>query len=563
RFLNPAYVHIPAVPEWNELSSEVRTSLLADVNSMRELTPATDGGTQMEDTERVIHHKAIFQLRMQAWEQMFARFQDQHAGSRSERGVDFRAFCEESGEALHRLAVHDALYEHFINCQPPVYGFRSWPEAFRHPESPAVQEFTYNRQDRIAFYKYLYWCASRELEAVHALLLESGIALNLDLAVGADADGAEVWSQRDVFALHASAGAPPDPFSPSGQDWSLAPFHPESLKEQQYAPFTQLLRANMPEKGVIRMDHILQLFRLFWVVRDSVPHNALSQETPDGVHASTSAAQEQAADLDSADVIDTFPAVRGSYLRYPTEDLLRILALESQRRRCMVIGEDLGTVPPEVRETLQRYGIYSWRVTYFEKNHEAGGFVPADQYPELSVASVNTHDLPTFPGFWLGRDIEARRRIGIFTNEEAQREWEQRTRDRNEMGQLLIRTGCFDGLQNNPMLNNWPGLKQYSDPDMTEWAARIQARASEGDPDALQLLNLAMQYFLDRTHSGMRLFSLADLLLDLDQPNLPGTTDQYPNWSLYYPVDVHTAADQIRNFMDILEAMRSTKSPDY
>lgn len=297
--------------------------------------------------------------------------------------------------------------------------------------------------------------------------------LNLDLAVGADASGAETWGDRTIYALHASAGAPPDPFAPEGQSWGLAPMIPHRLRERAYAPYIEVLRANMPEDGILRLDHAVQLFRLYWACADG----------------------------------------RGAYVTYPHEELLAILCLESRRRRCVIVGEDLGTVPENVREELARRHILSWRVAYFEKD-EAGEFVAPEAYPENSIATLNTHDLPTLRGYWNYSDIRLRENLGKFTGVEAQHERKQRRADRRRLLAALQERGYIDATT-----------------------------ATDDDAQYSAKLRDALHAYLAAAGSQLRIFSLHDLLNESAQPNLPGTVHEYPNWSLSYSKSVEELAE--------------------
>jgi (1->4)-alpha-D-glucan 1-alpha-D-glucosylmutase len=206
-----------------------------------------------------------------------------------------------------------------------------------------------------------------------------GVGLYADLAVSVDRGGAEAWSNQALYALAASVGAPPDDFNLRGQDWGLPPLAPGRLRAAAYEPFIATLRANMRHTGALRIDHVMGLARLFWVPQAGEPSN-------------------------------------GAYVHYPFEDLLGVVALESHRNRCMVIGEDLGTVPDEVRATLARAGILSYRVLFFERQN-SGDFKPPAEYPADALVTAATHDLPTLAGYWAGRDLTLRQELGLFPAE--------------------------------------------------------------------------------------------------------------------------------------------------
>jgi len=284
-----------------------------------------------------------------------------------------------------------------------------------------------------------------------------------------DPNGAEAWADQELTASGASIGAPPDAFNRAGQDWGLAPVNPMILQRQGYAPFIAALRANMRHAGILRIDHVMSLNRLYWI--------------PSGMEASA-----------------------GAYVSYPFADLLRLVTLESHRQACAVIGEDLGTVPVGFRETMQSAAVLSYRVLVFERGHD-GGFVPPAGYPPLAAASVATHDIATLKGFWLGRDIAWRRRLELYPNRDtAKADERERRRDR-----LLL----LDALVKEELLA----------------PERVGEFFSEsGDPVYSTELGDAILTYLARSHARLMLIQLEDVIAEGEQANLPGTTDAHPNW---------------------------------
>ena len=443
-FLNPFYVHVPSVPEWKRLAAGEQDRIL---ESLRPAPSASE----------FIDHRAIGQARLAAFRRLFQEFENHEVKARTARFAAFQEYCHHKGALLERQALHDALFEHFASAEEPIFGWQQWPPPYRHPDAPAVQSFAAANRREILFYRYLYFVAAQEFERVRQGLAAEGIVLNLDLAVGVDRGSADVWGDRELYAVGAQVGAPPDPFAPQGQAWGLAPMLPSELRRRAFRPWIELLDRNMPAGGVLRLDHIMQLFRLYWV-------------TDDG---------------------------HGGYVGYPAREMLGILALESHRRSAMVIGEDLGTVPPGIREDLARRKVLSWRVVYFEK-HADGNYKRPDEYPYLSIASVNTHDLPTIRGFLSANDIQLRENLGILAGPPGRSEREQRAREVERLGALLSEMGL---------------LEDASDPD--QWIEGLHA-------------------FIEQCGSQLRLLSLHDVLKEAGQPNLPGTVHEYPNWSLRY-----------------------------
>src|SRR5262245_48245335 len=256
-------------------------------------------------------------------------------------------------KGLRDFAVFEALREKFGG------GWQSWPAAFQDPNSQEVKQFSKKHAKRVAFHAWLQWTARQQLDAAQRRAHELGmpIGLYVDLALGADRGGAEVWSDQDAYAVGASCGAPPDEFNPRGQDWGLPPYSPRALRAKAYRPFIDLLRANMPVGGALRVDHVMALSRLCWLPRGE-------------------------------------KAGRGGYVHYPFRELLAVLAAESRRARCLVIGEDLGTVTREVRSALNQAGVLSYRPLLFQQ----------ENFPRDALVCVTTHDLPTWRGFWDAHD---------------------------------------------------------------------------------------------------------------------------------------------------------------
>ena len=263
------------------------------------------------------------------------------AALRFESTPDFERFCVEGGEALRKYAAFCVLAEeHGVP-------WRGWPADVRHPDGPGVGRVLRERADRVRFHQWLQWLVDEQLEAANAEL-----PVMQDMAIGCDPAGADSWLWQDAFCLGATVGAPPDEFNKQGQDWSLPPFHPGRLRAAGYEPFVQTVRAMFRHAGAIRVDHVMGLFRLWWIPEGRGP-------------------------------------TEGTYVRYPWRDLLGILALESVRAGAYVVGEDLGTVDPQMRRELTRRNVLSYRLVWFD-----------DGFPREAMAAVTTHDLPTIAGVW-------------------------------------------------------------------------------------------------------------------------------------------------------------------
>ncbi len=351
-----------------------------------------------------------------------------------------------------------------------------WPEPYRDPGAQVVAQFYRDNLTRVEFYEWLQWQCDRQLQAAGSRAYELGLGVGLygDLAVSIDRGGAEAWANQDLYALRAGVGAPPDDYSPAGQNWGLPPPIPERLRTTGYAPFIATLRASMRHVGALRVDHVMGQMRLYWI--------------PDGM-----------------------PNAQGAYVHYPLHDLLGILALESQRNQCMVIGEDLGTVPDQMRQAMHDYGVLSYRLLYFERRDD-GDFKAPGEYPAGALVAASTHDLPTLTGFWAGRDLQLRLELGLYPNQEThQQQILERAQGR---ARLLL------ALQREELLPAGTSLDPAASPEMT--------------PDLMR----AVHAYLARTQAKVLMVQLEDVLGVLDQVNVPGTTEQYPNWRRKLPVEL-------------------------
>jgi 4-alpha-glucanotransferase len=408
----------------------------------------------------------------------------------SARWRAFEAFRRERGEVLERNCLFLALREHFANEDPTRADWQAWPEEYRDPALPAVARFAEDNRHRLDFLAWLQWVADEQLGAAAAAATERGMAVGLyrDLAVGANRAGAETWVNAAAVVSGAEVGAPPDIHNPAGQNWELPPFHPRALRQEGYRSFIELIRANMRHAGGLRIDHVMGLQHLYWV--------------PQG--------QEPSA---------------GAYVRYPMEELIGILALESHRQGCLIVGEDLGTVPEGFRERMAQANILSYRVLFFEQEPETGAFVPASAYPKLSLAIVGSHDLPTLRGWWQERDLDLKEQLGLFPEPgEAARQRQTRERDRMQLLRVLRGEG-------------------FLPPD--------------GEPD-IPTLARAAHAFLARTPSVLAMVQIDDLTDEADPVNVPATSDEHPNWRRRLSMTLQELATRPR-FIDIAEIFRAER----
>lgn len=415
------------------------------------------------------------------------------SGTDRERHHAFAEFRAHSGPRLHRQALFDALSELLPPQTGRHGGFDQWPEVYRNPTSDAVQQFNIENHRRVAFYEFLQWIADEQLGEAAARAKAAGMALGLylDLAVGVTPYGADVWGAPDEYAVGVSLGAPPDDLGPSGQRWGLAPFNVRTLRERSYRPFAELLRTLLRHAGLARIDHVLGLNRAFWM--------------PDG-------------DLP------------GAYVRYPFDDLLAVLAIESHRARAIVIGEDLGNVPDGFREKLTEKNVLGCRVAYFEREW-GGAFRPPEAYPKAVLASVGTHDLPPLRGWWKGNEIDWRARLEGKPDEVVAAERTNRANDRRALAHMLDRRDAAETPD--------PQAGRDDETLVDDIACRLYGRLA-GSPSDL----VAVQ--------------VEDLLHQEDQANLPGTTDEHPNWvrRLDQSVEEMAGDERVEELARIMQAGR-------
>lgn len=453
-FLNWQYLDVTAVEEFATCAAA--RDLLA--------TPAFAARLAAARDSPLLDYPGVADLKRRILVLLYAEFDDRHpADPADERRAAFDGFRARMGAPLHNHAVFQALMEHF-GGRP----WRDWPEACRRPDTGDVATFAAAHAGRVGFHVWLQWQADRQLGAAAAAQTRAGqvVGLYRDLAVGSHLDGSDTWGAPELFPTGVEIGAPPDQFSAAGQRWGVPPLHPLRLRALAYEPWARLLRANMAHAGALRVDHVMGLQRLFWVNRSE-------------------------------------PGANGTYVRYPFEDLLGVLALESHRNRCLIIGEDLGTVPEAFRERMNTEGVLSTRVLQFER-HESGLFRRPEIYPAAALAISGTHDLPPLRGFWEGRDLETRAKLGRFAAEsERVAAWSERDAARRMLLAALKDQGLLpEGVSGDGPL-----------------------------PDAaLAALIVAVERFLARTPSALMLVNLDDAAGEREQANVPGTSTETPNW---------------------------------
>lgn len=434
--LNPLHAPLPGLPQesspYYPSSREFRNPLFlriedvpGAVDILEDLDVLSAQGRRL-NTDPRIDRNAVWAAKMAALEAIWKHTSPSPA---------FMVYAERAGQALARYATFCAISE--------VHGrsWYGWPEALKRPDNPEVDRFARDHADRVAFHAWLQWLCEMQLNAAAEKL-----SIMQDLAVGVDPQGADAWLWQDVFAMGVRVGAPPDFHNLEGQDWGAPPFDPWRLRALDYEPFIRMIRANLRVNGGVRIDHVMGLFRIYWI--------------PDGMHAS-----------------------QGAYVSYPWEDLLGIVALEAQRCGALVIGEDLGTVEDSVREQLSRHCIASYKLAWFEPGAPSA-------YPRAAFAAATTHDLPTTTGVWTDEDLHVQQSIGLTTD-----------------------PSFFSGIRQRIMVET--GLMpDASAEDFTD----------------------AVHRYVASGNAAIAAATLEDAVGVSNRPNYPGTTSEYPNWSVALPV---------------------------
>ncbi len=488
-FVNTLYVDVTAIADFRECAAAQR---MVEAPAFAGALAALRDASQVDYAGVAAAKRAVLEL-------LHAHFREHHVAHDDERAAAFRRFIADGGEALRRHAMFEALQEHFSRDDPSLWGWPVWPAAYRDPRAPDVERFTVEHAERIGFFEYVQWQADLQLAVVDGFVAQIGLGVGLyaDLAVSVDRGGAEAWANQHLYALDASIGAPPDAFSPNGQCWGLPPIVPDRLAAGAYAPFIAMLRTQMRHAGALRVDHVMGLERLFWVPPGGAPAD-------------------------------------GAYVHYPAHDLFGLLALESARARCLVIGEDLGTVPPSVRDALAANDVLSCRVLYFERDRD-GDFRAPEDYPERALVCATTHDLPTLAGWWHGHDIELRAAYGLIPPSDRDAQRDARIEDRKRLVRALDKARLL------PQASADAALRDEIDPAL----ARV------------------VHEFLAATPSALLLVQPEDVVGVVDQPNLPGTTDEHPNWRRKLPLPLERWPDDAR-FIALTQAvdrMRHSGAP--
>ncbi|UUE09666.1 4-alpha-glucanotransferase [Dickeya zeae] len=487
--LNPLHALYPAEPEaaspYSPSSRNWLNIIYIDVNQVDDFhqSQAAQAWWMQDDIQRQltaargsrwVDYTAVTHLKLTALRLAFCHFTGRSA--LDPRKTAFLQFLKTHDESLLQQATYDALQAWMKLQGKPAADWLQWPQEYHDAHSDATLRFRQEHADDVQFYCWLQWLAHEQLASCfsHSKQLGMPIGLYRDLAVGVAQGGVDTWGDQQLHCLSVTIGAPPDPLGPGGQNWNLTPMHPARLRQRGYQPFIDLLRSNMAHSGALRIDHVMGLLRLWWILNGGT-------------------------------------ANRGAYVLYPVDDLLGILALESHRHRCLVIGEDLGTVPEEIVNKLPDNSIYSYKVLFFEKDQH-DRFRTPDEYPARSMATITTHDLATLRGYWQGVDLTLGKDLGLYPSEALlKQQYDARER---------AKQGLLDALHEQGLLPQRVGRNA----SLTTMSAQ---------------LNRGVQRYLADSASALLGLQLEDWL-DMATPvNVPGTDQEYPNWrrKLSRPLD--------------------------
>jgi 4-alpha-glucanotransferase len=437
RFVNPLYLRVEAIPEFAQLRKRGRVRRLRD------------GVQKHAATLDAIDRDSAWAAKRAALELVFSV--PRTAG----RELAYAAFRAREGAALDDFATWCALAE--------AYGgdWHQWPESVRHPGADGVAKFVAKHSAAVDFHRWLQWQLDEQLAAAQSQAVSAGMPVGIvhDLAVGVHPNGADAWALQDTLALGVSGGAPPDEFNQLGQDWSQPPWRPDRLAELEYQPFRALIRSVLRHAGGVRIDHIIGLFRLWWIPQGNAP-------------------------------------TQGTYVRYDHEAMIGIVALEAYRAGALVVGEDLGTVQPWVRDYLRARGVLGTSILWFELDRDGnGGPLPAERWREYCLSSVTTHDLPPTAGYLADEHVRLRASLDLLT----------RPVDEELSAAQAERAAWIAELRRVGLLSKHAGVEQTV---------------------------LALHQYLGRTPSRLLGLALTDAVGDRRTQNQPGTTDEYPNWRI-------------------------------
>ena len=489
------------------LSRFYRNFIYLDISNMEDYRDSQEaqGFVKTAETQRLLSelrtsemvmYEQVAALKQKVLMMVFKTFLENHwnrPGENTDRQREFENYIEGEGFLLDNFATFCALDSYIHSTNSNLWTWSQWPPEYQRPDTEAVRKFQRKHWKKILFYKYLQWQLEKQLAQIQDYAKSQGMIIGLyhDLALAIDRFSADFWAYKDFFISKLRVGAPPDAFSQNGQDWGFPPPATDKMRENGYKLFIKEIRKNCAFGGALRIDHVMRFFHLYCIPEDKPPRE-------------------------------------GAYVSQPFDDLLGIVALESVRNRVLIIGEDLGTVSPFIRKRLTKANIFSYRLLYFEKDNNQSFILPED-YPKLALVTVTTHDLPTLTGFWTNRDIEVRKEAGMFDSKQAIIEAvAERAIDKKKLLKLFKELGLLPGHCSTD-INDYPQIT--------------------GD------LHNAVVGFLAMTPSKLFILGQQDLFKETEQQNLPGTTIEYPNWSLKtkYILEEFRSDSEFKGFSDMFK----------
>jgi len=477
--LNVLYIAVPAVPDLAHCPEA----------QQRIASPRFQDELRRLRSLDLVDYPAIARLKLEVLRLLHQRFREEESGRDSPRAVAFRSFLEERQATVGRHALFEAIDARMRAAHAAHGGWPSWPAPYRDPEGAVVREFAAGNQAEVEFHAWLQWIAESQLAGAARAATDAGMRIGLygDYAVGCNPGGSETWSDQHGYCLGASFGAPPDALALKGQDWGLPPPDPVTLRREDCRAFRSLMRDNMRHFGALRLDHVMALYRLWWVPRG-------------------------------------MPASEGGYVHYPVECMFTAVAEESVRCGCLVVGENLGTVPAEFSGIMKSSGMYGYTVLYFERDGEP--FKSPAAWSREALASITTHDLPSLKAWWEGSDIELRAQLGMYPpGQDLGKLKAERELDRERLVEAMAEAGIRP---------RWP-VDRYE----PQFAAAVHG-------------------FLASTRSALVAVQAEDLLGMTDPVNVPGTHDEYANWQrkLSGNIQEMLSGDAARPIVDTLRRVR-------
>lgn len=449
-YRNEIYLELEAIPEF-EISDEAQKALNSQLLKQLEHARAAP----------IVDYDEVSRLKRHFLRLVHEQFREMHGQFQTERGQEYRGYLEKEGTALRDFATFMVLDE--MSAPRSSVNMDGWSAQLSNRRSAEVRDFQRKHAIEIDFHCFVQFELDRQLASIAKQAKQSGMAIGLfgDLAIGTAPDGSDPWAYSDLFLYGVSIGAPPDDLGPQGQNWSLPPINPRVLADSGFAYWKKLLQNNLSRMGALRIDHVMGLLRQFWI--------------PDG-----------------------FDGSKGAYMQFPAQEMFSILAEESRRNGTVIIGEDLGTVPEGFRDLMQRFGLLSTRVLYFERESD-GSFKPAAAYPKEAYAVVATHDMAPLAGFAEGRDLQLRRQLDLIpTNAQ----FEEAMTWRKATWRFLVRRLIDEGLADSSQSEN------------------------------VSIMVHALVKFLAKTPACLIGFSLDDLALEPQPINVPGVgQDRHKSWS--------------------------------